>query len=177
MKKLTLFFLCGIAFACNSGSTTSTNTTSDSTGTDTSTAAMNYPYTIDHPDYWQIGSSANTMTILSALKAWEQGNMDESVKYFADSVLIELDGPAAKISNDSLKAMFNAGKSSMKSVKIDMKDWESVISKDKKEEWVTIWYTQHEETNAGKVDSAAIIDDAQLKDGKIIRLAEYKRKL
>ena len=177
MKKLTLVLLCAIAFACNNGSTSSTNTTNDSTNADASTTPMNYPYIIDHPDYWDIGSSANTMTILSSLKAWEQGNIDESVKYFADSVLLEFDGPEAKVSNDSLKAIFSAGRKELKNVKVDMKDWESVISKDKKQEWVTIWYTQHQETNDGKIDSAAIINDAQLKDGKIIRLSEYKRKL
>jgi hypothetical protein len=174
MKKLTLFFLCGIAFGCNSGSTTSTTTAAV---TDTSTAAMNYPYTIKQPDNWETGSSANTMAVLSSLKAWEQGNMNEAVKYFGDSVSLEFDGPAVKMSNDSLKSMFTAAKNSMKNVKIDMRDWESVVSKDKQEEWVTIWYIQHEESNDGKIDSAAIINDAQFKDGKIIRLAEYKRKL
>jgi hypothetical protein len=117
------------------------------------------------------------MAVLSSLKAWEQGNMDEAVKYFGDSVSLEFDGPTTKMSNDSLKAMFTAAKNSMKNVKIDMKDWESVVSKDKQEEWVTIWYIQHQESNDGKIDSAAIINDAEFKDGKIIRLAEYTRKL
>jgi ketosteroid isomerase-like protein len=58
-----------------------------------------------------------------------------------------------------------------------MTDWESVISTDKKEEWVTVWYTQHWETKKGEKDSSAIINDMRLKDGKIIRLNEYTRKL
>ena len=58
-----------------------------------------------------------------------------------------------------------------------MRDWESTISKDKKDEWVTIWYIQHQEANDGKADSAEIINDVELKNGKIIRLAEYTRKM
>ena len=58
-----------------------------------------------------------------------------------------------------------------------MGDWESVISKDKKEEWVTLWYSQTWEDMNGKTDSLAVIDDLRLKDGKIIRLDEYTRKL
>jgi hypothetical protein len=174
MKKITLLLLCSIAFACNNEST---NSAGNSNNADTSATAVNYPYTIDHPDYWNIGSSANTMALLSSLKAWEQGNIDESVKYFGDTVLLEFDGPEMKLSKDSLRSLFSSDRANTKSLKVDMKDWESVISKDKKEEWVTIWYTRHEETNDGKVDSAAIINDAQVKDGKIIRLAEYKRKL
>ena len=44
---------------------------------------------------------------------------------------------------------------------VKMNDWESVVSKDKKEEWLT--------------DSADFIDDLQPKDSKIIRLSEYTR--
>ncbi len=35
-----------------------------------------------------------------------------------------------------------------------MEDWESVISKDKKEEWVTLWYSQKWEDMKGKTDSS-----------------------
>jgi hypothetical protein len=57
-----------------------------------------------------------------------------------------------------------------------MYDWESVISKDKSEEWVTLWYSQKWETPKGAKDSTDVIDDLQLKNGKIIRLSEYTRK-
>jgi len=44
-----------------------------------------------------------------------------------------------------------------------MHDWESVISKDKKEQYVSLWYTQVMEDNKGKTDSLAIMDDVKLK--------------
>ena len=172
MKKLTVILACCIFFACNN---TNTNSTGNSASTDT--AAVNYPYKIDHPDYWETGSKSNTLALLSSLKAWEEGNLDESLKYFADTVLLDFNGPEMKLPNDSLKAILAAGKANTKSVTIDMKDWESVISKDKKQEWVTVWYTQHKQTNDGKTDSMAVINDAQFKDGKIIKLAEYTRAL
>ena len=172
MKKLIVCFLSVSLIACNSGSTDSKTAAKDSA----STPAMNYAYTIDHPDNWEIGSSANTAITLSALKAWEQGKMDESVKYFADSVKVEFDGLDKKLSNDSLKALFNQASAMYKNVSIDMKDWESVISKDKTQEWVTLWYTQHWETSKGGKDSAAIINDLRIQNGKIIWLAEYTRK-
>ncbi len=52
---------------------------------------MNYPYTIDHPDYWNMGSSENTMVALSALKAYENGNIPEAMKYFGDSIHLQFD--------------------------------------------------------------------------------------
>jgi len=179
MKKMIWVGFAAMAVSCNNGDTASTGThkeTSGSTGA-TPAAAMNYPYTIEHPDYWAIGSTANTMTALTALKAWELGKMDESVKYFSDSVKLNFDGLKETMSRDSLKRFFTGIWKDFKTVDIKMSDWESVVSSDKKEEWVTIWYTQHWETPKGLKDSLDIVNDFQMKDGKIIRLDEYTRKL
>ena len=142
-----------------------------------SASVGNYPYTIEHPDNWEVGSTANTMIALNSLKACEEGKMDESLKYFGDSIRVQFDGMDKKMSNDSLKAMLTNGWNSYKTVKEKLDDWESVISKDKSEEWVTLWYTQSWETKEGVKDSSAIINDLQIKGGKIIRLSEYTRKL
>lgn len=177
MKKLMIFFLTGIAFAaCENSGTETKEAMKDSTAV-TPAAAMNYPYTIEHPDYWEMGSNENTMAALNALKAYENGNMDESMKYFGDSVQVQFDGLDKTMSNDSLKAMFAASRSGMKSLEVRMDDWESVISKDKTKEWVTFWYRQKWEDMKGKRDSADFINDLQLKNGKIVRLDEYTRKL
>ncbi len=81
------------------------------------------------------------------------------------------------MTNDSLKVFLTNGWNSYKTVKIKMGDFESVISKDKSEEWVTLWYTQSWETKAGVKDSVSTINDLQIKDTKIVRLSEHTRKL
>ena len=138
---------------------------------------MDYPYTVEHPDYWETGSQQNTLDALNSLKAWENRNMDESVKYFADSIHLQFDGIDKMVSNDSLKAMFSQSAAMTKNWSIKMQDWESVISKDKKVEYVTLWYRQYQENMQGAKDSADIINDLKMKDGKIIGLDEYTRKL
>jgi len=178
MKRLTLLFFAGIVFSCNNKGTTSKDAMKDSAATATTSAtAMSYPYTIAHPDNWEVGSTANTMIALNSLKAWEKGKMDESAKYFGDSIQVQFDGMDKKMSNDSLKAMLTNGWKTYKAVNEKMIDWESVVSKDKSEEWVTIWYTQSWETKKGIKDSSSIINDLQIKNGKIIKIAEYTRKL
>lgn len=178
MKKMTLILLTGFAVSCNNGGSETKDAMKDTAATAAAASApMNYPYTIEHPDNWEMGSNANTMVVLSSLKAWEEGKIDESLKYFGDSVRVEFDGPDKKMSNDSLKVMLTSGRNNFKSISIKMHDWESVISKDKSEEWVTIWYTQTWENAKGAKDSSVVINDLQLKNGKIIRLAEYTRKL
>lgn len=142
--------------------------------TSASVSAEPYPYTIEHPDNWEVGSTANTMSALKALKAWEEGKMNESVKYFGDSVTVKFDGLDKKMSNDSLKAFFTGIWNN--SFKIKMQDFESVISKDKSSEWVILWYRESWETNGVK-DSSDVINNMKLKDGKVILLDNYTRKL
>lgn len=176
MKRLILFFITGIAFSCNDNGTTTKEATKDSAAA-TTTTKMNYPYTIEHPDYWDMGSSSNTMAVLTSVKAFQDGNVAECVKYFGDSVHLKFDGLDKKVSHDSLQAWLTKMRSDNKSMEVKMNDWESVVSKDKKEEWVTIWYRQKWEDMKGKKDSADFIDDLQMKDGKIVSLNEYTRKL
>lgn len=178
MKKLILFFLAGIAFSsCSDQGTASKDVVKDSTSVEPAAVKMDYPYTIDHPDNWEMGSTANTMVALSALKTFESGNVAESMKYFGDSIHLQFDGLDKTLSADSAKTMFTQWRNNYKTMEVKMGDWESVISKDKKEEWVTLWYTQKWEDMKGKKDSAAFIDDLKIKDGKIVRLDEYTRKL
>ena len=178
MKRLTLLLLVGIALSCNNNGTASKDAIKDSAATTpASSTAKDYPYTIEHPDNWEIGSTANTMTALKGLKAYEEGNIDEMIKYFGDSIRVQFDGMDKKMSNDNLKVMLTNAWSRYKTVHFKMNDWESVVSKDKSEEWVTLWYRHSWETKNGVKDSLDVITDLKLKDGKIIRLADYSRQL
>lgn len=171
MKKMTLLLVALMLSSCTKKAETTKNETAEAT------AKMDYPFTIKKPDNWEVGSSDNTMIALKALKSYEDGNLDETIKYFGDSVELKFDGIDKKVSNDSLKAFLAEGRSNYKTIKERVEDWESVISKDKTEEWVTIWYTNITENKAGVKDSTATVNDIKLKNGKIIRLDEYTRKL
>ncbi|MBV4355948.1 hypothetical protein [Pinibacter aurantiacus] len=177
MKKLTFFFLTALACSCNNMQTPPKEPVKDTAATAATATPVNYAYTIEHPDYWEIGNPANTATSLSALKAWEDGKLDESLSYFGDSVRVQFDGLDKKMSHDSLTALLTRARNNYKTIKVKMYDWESVISKDKSEEWVTLWYFQTWETPKGVKDSADVINDLQLKNGKIVRLSEYTRKI
>ena len=178
MKKVLL--ICWgvlILTSCNDNGVSTSEARKDTSAKEVNVQKMDYPYTIDHPDNWEMGSNQNAMNVLLAIKAFENGNVAESMKYFGDSVHLHFDGLDTKLSNDSLKAFFTKMRGGYKSMEVRMDDWESVVSKDKKEEWVTVWYRQKWEDVTRKKDSSDIVDDLQMKDGKIIRLDEYTRKL
>lgn len=137
---------------------------------------ITYAYTIKHDaDYWDKGSQQNVALVLNALKAFENGNIEECVKYFADSVTFRRDYVDRKYSKDSLGAEFESYRNSLASLHIEMLDWETVISKDKKFEWVGLWYKEKWTDKEGKSDSAYMMDDVRVENGKIVELDEKSR--
>jgi hypothetical protein len=53
---------------------------------------------------------------------------------------------------------------------IDMHDWESVKSKSRNEEYVTMWYTEKTTDLKGRKDSANYTDDVKIVNGKIAEI-------
>ena len=140
----------------------------------TSAPAPKYPYTIKNPDNWDMDTShANTMTALNCLKSFEQWDTVMAKKCFADTLEFNYDGGKFKGPISSFFKMISAAIAGQKDIKIKMQDWESVVSKDKKEEWVTLWYIQKWTDTKGKADSISYIDDMAFKAGRIYKMDEY----
>ena len=135
----------------------------------------NYAYTVEKPDNWDIGSTKNTEVSLAALKAFENNKIDECLQYLADTVRWRTDYLEGNFPKDSLKSQFINAWNQMASLKINMHDFESVISKDKKDEYVTMWYVQTMTDKKGKIDSMAVINDVKISNGKIVGLDEAYR--
>lgn len=173
MKRL--FFIGCLALAaagCNNAATDSTPATADST-TAAAAEKIDYPYSPTEPyKNWQPGSQQHVVTVMKALKAFETGDIANSTTYFADTVDLRFDAYRARVSNDSLQKLFSAWRGRDSTIKVEMHDWESVVSADKKEEWVTMWYKQVWTDKKGKTDSASIVNDCKIVNGKIAVLDE-----
>jgi hypothetical protein len=175
MKK-TFVILSALIFVFGCQSKTDSKATSSTS--ETTSEKFDYAYLPDNhpPVYWEPGNQKNLVSALNALKAYETGKVDEVMTYFADSVQFTVDGFDAKIPNDTLKAGFTEAWKNASSIKVKMGDYESVISKDKKEEYVTLWFKEIVTDKAGKVDSLAYVDDIKFENGKIVSLDEKTRK-
>lgn len=136
-----------------------------------------YPYTIKHPDQWQMDTSkANTMASLKLLQAVVKGDTAGMRKYMADSVEVNYDGGKFKGPLQKLLVIIKKEIDSTKNNVVIMQDWEAVTSKaDPAQQWVTTWYKQKWTDLKGKADSADYIDDEQFKNGKMVKLDEYSR--
>jgi hypothetical protein len=179
MKPI-IFLLCIIACAnaCNNQAGKSENgyTETSTPGAATSEEVLDYPYKLkgEYRD-WQPGNKKNALTVMKMLKAWETKNIKECATYFGDSVELNMDYFRKVVKQDSLPAMLEQSWADFASVKINVDDWEAVISKDKKDEWVTIWYKQSWVDKTGKSDSVAIVNDAKIVNGKIVVFDETSR--
>lgn len=170
MKKMFLYVgILLIAVACEN-QTTTVNKTPEK-------AAINpadYPYQLNKPySDWQAGDQENAILVMKMIKAWETGKVEECASYFADTVRAYFDYYATVVPKDSMVSFIESSLANYTSVKVDMEDWESVISADKKTEWVTLWYKQNWVDKEGKADSMNIVDDAKIENGKIAEFYEY----
>lgn len=183
MKKFLIICAVVVAVAaCNNDAATSTAAGGDSTKageTKMADAKMpEMPFPMDRPySNWQPGDPQHAVTAMKSLKAFTEGDINACMDGFGDSITVGFDNFQAKLSKDSLKASFTQWRAMSTKIEIKMSDWESVISGDKKEEWVTMWYKEYQTDKKGGVDSMAIVDDCKIVNGKIVVLDEKRQKL
>lgn len=173
MKKMILFASALlVAIACN---------TPDPEQKAPEKAAINpadYPYQLKEAyKDWQPGKQENAILVLKMIKAWETKNAAECASYFADTVMMNTDFFADKMPNDSIRAFVESGYGKIASINVEMQDWESVVSADGKDEWVTLWYKQTIVGNDGKPEITNVVNDAKIVNGKIAVFDEYVQHL
>lgn len=178
MKKVFLMASSIFFFAsCNNDTaSTASNTKDSAASTMASTEQIDYAYVpANHPpDNWDRGDQHNVALVLKSLKAWASKD-STALEPFADSVQWQADGMDQKMSKDEMKKRFNDYWSKIASINIKMDDYETVVSKDKKDNWVSLWYKQITTDKSGKVDSVYCMDDLKIDNGKITVLDEKTR--
>jgi hypothetical protein len=164
-----------VLFACNS----SNNKTADETKTaETKVAAMStneLAYPVKDWADWQPGSTDNLKMVLKSLKDYENGDVDACMNSFADSIHLSFEGLEGKFTRDSVLTMFKAQRGSIKAMKVNMDDYETVKSKDGTKEYVSMWYTEKWQDQKGVWDSAVQMDDLRIINGKIASIDQKSR--
>ena len=175
MKKFLLVCVIAAVLVSCKDKTTGTTATNDSASASSPAKAVDLPYSKTKPVDWEWGSNDNIAVAMNALKAYQNNQPEECAKYFADTADLQFDHLDKKISRDSLAAFFKAGWVDNKHIDIKMDDYESVISKDKSIEYVSLWYKEIMTDSKGKIDSLDVMNDCKMKNGKIVLLSEKTR--
>lgn len=171
MKQLmAILFFAFAVVSCNNDDKSKTETTETKA---TAPADVKLPIPLAMPyKNWQIGSTDNVVAAMKSLKTFMDMDFTAMAATLGDSVELDFDNLQAKLSHDSTVNLFKAMRPMYNDLKVTMYDYVSVISEDKKEEWVTFWYKQNWKNEKGVADSMNVVNDVKLKDGKMIALYE-----
>ena len=174
MKQfIAIICLASTLAACNNGATTTSGADSTATSTVKPAAEPALPFKLASPyRNWQTGSNENVVAAMGALKAFVDKDFNALAALTGDTLDVRFDYYHATLSRDSATKMFTTQRSTYNDLTITMYDYESVISADKKDEYVTLWYKQAWKNEKGVADSVSVVDDCKMKNGKMIELDE-----
>jgi hypothetical protein len=137
------------------------------------------PYTATYSSKFEMGDAKHSEAILSAWKAWDDGNLQASRKLFADTMHFYLrDGSEMHGPTDSTIAGAQAYRNTFAMVKSTVHAYMPLKSTDKNNNWVCIWGTEVSTDKQGKVDSIGLQETWRFnKEGKIDLLYQFGRSL
>lgn len=171
MKQIFAFLCLAVVFsACNNAEPkTAETTTTDAAAP----AAVTLPYTLSAPyKGWSIGSTENVAAAMAGLKAFVDKDFTALANATGDSIQLDFDYYQAKLSRDSAMKFFADARNMYNDLVVTMGDYVSVISADKKTEWVTLWYKQSWKDAKGVADSMNVVNDIRMENGKMVQLDE-----
>lgn len=133
------------------------------------------PYNVPNQPDWERGNIENVAIAMRALKAYETADLNAMQQLMADSIEFHTDNFSFEGTRDSLIQMMKMGRDRYDSMAITMHDYESVKSKKRGEEWVSLWYTK---TQRGEtVDSLFVMDDMKIVGGKVAEVDSKSRRI
>ena len=173
MKQIFAFFFLAVAFtACNNAEPKTAETTTTSSEA-AAAAEVKLPYTLSAPyKNWSIGSTENVAAAMAGLKAFVDKDYTALAASIGDSIQLDFDYYQATLSRDSAIKFFTDGRNMYNDLVVTMGDYVSVISADKKTEWVTLWYKQNWKDAKGVADSMNVVNDIRMENGKMVQLDE-----
>jgi len=141
MKKI--YLLAGVAFLAACASNTNKSATEAVKTADSVSPkqeSITYPYMAEYSSDFEIGDPKKALVILELYQNWDKNTLDNSRSSFADNdTMIFADGAMFAGSRDSLFVVAKKKRAMMGNVVDSVHAWIPLRSKDRKEDWVTVW--------------------------------------
>ncbi len=172
MKKLFALLSIAIILSACSDSTAGSDTSSSDAPKKES---VSFPYKVEKTPDWEFGSESNVAVAMNTLRAFETNDMNTIGQYLADSVEFYVDTVNFKGTKEELIKYFTGFRGALESISIEMKDYESVKSKTRGEEWVGLWYVEDIKPKGGKSFTQMSMDDIKMIGGKVALIDSKSR--
>ena len=173
-KLLFVFCLAVFAMACNNESKESAG---KEEGTDAK-AATTFSLPITYSSSFEIGDPAYAaMIVQGSWKDWQDNKIGDMKTWVADTIVAFMSDNVMSVGRDSLAARWNRGRATYTNVIDTVYSAISMVSTDKKENWVLIWAKEINTSSDGKTDTTELMETWRInKDGKADMLLQYDRK-
>lgn len=176
MQKILIAAFAVILFSCNAEQKKEADTKGEAS---ISASGSWLPYTATYSSQFQMGDTKNVEALLNVWKSWDDGNLQASRKYFADSMrFYTRDGSKMAGKTDSTLAGAQSFRNMFTTIKSTVHAVFPVKSTDKNDNWVCIWGTEVSTDKQGKTDSVGLQETWRFnKDGKIDLMYQYGKGL
>jgi hypothetical protein len=162
MKHLLLpVLVCAVLFSCKNKAAT------EQSPADTATK-IDFPFKPKYSIKWEKGDDKNALIVLTCLKKYVAGDVKGAAENFADTCTFIGDNFFFNGKRDSLVTILSQIRGDMTTVTKEFDSWITTYAPEKKDTWVTLWYTEKWTDKKGKKDSLYYVDDVLLKNGKIL---------
>ena len=182
MKKILLLSTgCLFIFSCTNNADKTASASSDTTkvaASSTTTPVVEYPFTATYSSQLELGDPNNSKKVLEIYKDYDNGNLLAHKEYFADSVEFDMaNGVNVKGTRDSILGIAQKERSNMKAVEDKIMSFIPSHSKDKGDNWVSVWTKEIDTHKDGKMDSTYLNENWLLdKNGKISYMFQLSAK-
>ncbi|MBI2730339.1 MAG: hypothetical protein HYX40_06260 [Sphingobacteriales bacterium] len=174
MQKL-LFVCCLalLAVACNNEAKES----SEKKETAEAKPAVTFSMPITYSSSWEIGNPEYAaMIVQGSWKDWQDNKLGDMKSWVADTITAFLSDNVMVTGRDSLVAHWNKGRATYTNVIDTVHAAISLVSTDKKENWVTVWAKEINTLTSGTKDTTEVMETWRInKDGKADLLLQYDR--
>ncbi len=172
-KLLFVFCLALFAMACNNEKKETAENKEGAGAKQTVSFSMPIAYSSS----WEIGNPEYAaMIVKGSWKDWQDNKLGDMKSWVADTITAFLSDNVMVNGIDSLAARWNRGRATYTTVIDTVHAAISLVSTDKKENWVTVWAKEINTLADGKKDTTEVMETWRInKDGKADFLLQYDR--
>ena len=168
MKRFLLFIFCaGLLAACGNDAKKESEKQPGELSTRSEGKKLDLPYTLESIPDWEKGDDNNVPIAMNFLRSYEVKDFASLRTFLADTVSFTYDNGFFRGSREQMAKFLKNFRDNRSEVKIEMNDYETVKSKSKGQEYVSLWYKEYVTDLQGKKDSAFVMDDYRIKNGKV----------
>jgi len=179
MKKVFIASVVVLLYACNSDEKSVAETETNPVVPVQAVISNMSGYEATYSKSFEMGDPKNAEAVLALWKDWDNGNLETSKAFFADSVsILTSDGSVIAGTRDTVMANMQGYRDNFSAIKSSVTAIFPIKSTDKNEHWVCIWGTETNTDKKGKTDSVFLQETWRFNNnGKIDLLLQQARVL